>query len=798
MRCSGGALAWGVAVAVLAGATPPAQADVFEAAELVSQGFLPAGGASATEQAAYAHDPAISGDGRFLAFDGSFGGQTGVWRRDLQTGEIEPVAVGKRAGGGDLCEMSGSVQSPCDAELPSINGDGQYVSFTTAAPLAAHEDTNADPDVYVRNMDLEVSEQQGEACTRAEQEDAEDLTAVCPYTLVSAVEDHDEGLTYVAASGFGSVAGGRTAISADGQEIAFMTTAVSDLTDPQAPGAPNTPAMQVVVRNLETRQTLLVSERYDPGSGQAIPDEPVSGVEGATTYGAAFMTGVTPPQFPLAVGGSTLTGPTGASISADGSTVAWLGVNVKQQARTLPEENLAPEYAEPLWRRINEGPTTPTRRVTGGGDPESSACQASGETRVPEVGSLSDPCQGPFDLKDTKTGVWSGALPDDFVPQLSADGEEVAFLANGLLVSLGTNFGKAESDSNLYLANMQPGLTRVQALRPLTELAGAGEGSEAERLATTAPIVDFAFSPDGTQVAFTTKRTTFTLGTPTYISPTTPVPGMVELFDADLADETLTRVTEGFEGGPSAQPHKEKAADEDPYPIEDDGALSPSFSDDGNTLAFSSTAANLVYGDGNTPTQNEGGPFDGSDAFVVHREQFSSTATPESASPAPPNPEPMPEWRLGVSAQSLPNGSVRLYVTAPGPGKLHAEAQGYVIVRATKAASKHRATHNRRAHAKSSSTRAVVASVKRTLASANALARGGEGELLTLTLTLAPTYRSLASAHGGLSATVLLSFAAAGHPTLGQSLAVSFAASAIEHAKSRGHASSKHKRAGAR
>ena len=40
------------------------------------------------QQADYAHDPAISGNGRYVAFDGSFGGLTGVWRRDLQTGAV--------------------------------------------------------------------------------------------------------------------------------------------------------------------------------------------------------------------------------------------------------------------------------------------------------------------------------------------------------------------------------------------------------------------------------------------------------------------------------------------------------------------------------------------------------------------------------------------------------------------------------------------------------------------------------------------------------------------------------------
>jgi hypothetical protein len=41
-------------------------------------------------------------------------------------------------------------------------------------------------------------------------------------------------------------------------------------------------------------------------------------------------------------------------------------------------------------------------------------------------------------------------------------------------------------------------------------------------------------------------------------------------------------------------------------------------------------------------------------------------------------------------------------------------------------------------------------------------------------LTLSPAYRSLAARAGGLSATVGVTFTAAGHPTLRQSIAVAF------------------------
>ncbi len=742
-----------------------ARADVYGPIELVSQGFLPTAAVGSTPQADYAHDPAISLDGRYLTFDGSFAGLTGVWRRDLQTGELRAVAVGLPASGSGSCEntLSGA-SAPCDAVLPSISADGQYVSFTTAAPLAPHEDDNDQPDVYVRNMNVEGTESnaESEACGVAEEQASRELQQRCPFTLVSAANGSDEGLAYAAEPGRGSLAEGRSAITADGERVAFVTSAVSNLAGPE------TPAMQVAVRDLATGETQLVSTRYDPATGEAIPGEPVSGEEAGKDYGAAYDTG-TPPGFPIATGSYLLTRPVGASIDAEGNTVAWLGVNVAEQTRVLPGEPFHAAYAEPLWRRIGEGADTPTRHVTGGADPESPACVASGEQALPGTASSADPCQGPFvtNSLDPEQGIWgAGESVSDFIPQLSADGYTVAFLGSAPLLSLGTDFGLGTKarHGDLYVVDMHPGLTRTQALRPLTELASGDEGN----LATNAPIADLAVSPDGTQVAFTTQRTEFTLASPAFVSSTAAIPGLDELFVADLADETLTRVTQGFEGGASAHPHGESRSDQDPYTSEDDGALSPSFSEDGDTLAFSSTASNLVYGDGNTPAGIAEGAFDGADAFVVHRQVFPPTPTPQEISSPPTQPAPAAvSWRLGSSALSLPSGAVRVYVRVPGHGALAARAQASVRERVVHAV--------RRAERGSARRRRVTETlVRRTVATAAKRAEAEEGELVTLTLTPLPNARKLAFTKGGLSATVTLTFTAAGHAALHETLDVDF------------------------
>ncbi len=427
----------------LAAAPSPAGADVFGPISLVSAGDV---GAAGVQQAEYAHDATISGDGRYVAFDGAVGGVTGVWRRDLASGAIERVAGG-------------------DAELPSISEDGRYISFTTTADLVP-EDGARGPNVWVRDMEPGAGEP--------------------AYVLASAVDGSMQALSYEYANPeqeevkFGAVAAGRSAISADGREVAFVTTAVSNLAGPQ------TPAMEVAVRYLASEQTVLVSGEYDPSTGQT-SDTPVPAVEG---LGAVYAGTQTKVGFgaPPADGAWGSNPPPGASISADGSTVAWMGANIGQQAWMLPGESVPPLYTEPLWRRIAPGSQTSTERVTGGSDPSNPACVASGEPVLPPrlSQSAADPCQGPFESETEGSGgqsigLWAEANAGDadFVPRLSGNGEAVAFVASAQPVALGLGFGGEFGEpADLYVASMRAGLTRDQALTPLTQVGGANVAAD--------------------------------------------------------------------------------------------------------------------------------------------------------------------------------------------------------------------------------------------------------------------------------------------------------------------------------
>ena len=397
------------------------------------------------------------------------------------------------------------------------------------------------------------------------------------YELASALDGCDPaassgcGLTY--AGGGGSEASGRVALSADGRRVAFLTSAPSDLTS--GPGGSTegvpTPAWQVVLRDLDSDATTLVSAERDPLSG-TMTARPVPG--GALVAGA---------QARLL---------RGAALSADGSTVAWLGTHLPAQVPLAAGEAEAFEdldsgtfpYDEPLWRRVADVPGAPTRRIVGG-----------------------DGAADPFpDLtgKNTEFNLaegWLGLESVVGVPQLSSDGRTVALIGN------------PTEGANVFLVDMAAGLSRAQAVRPLTREI-VTDRSNPKVTINVAPyiplnghIFDLAISGDGERVAFVTARQRFTLSPPNLIGSAPVSVGLAELYVVDRESETLERVTHGL-GGPG-EPSLNAAAlsvPEGANVSQGDGAGSPSFGA-GGLIAFRSTASNLVAGDAN----------EASDAFLV-------------------------------------------------------------------------------------------------------------------------------------------------------------------------------------
>lgn len=577
MRRLGAAAALALALVGLFGA---ARADAeFGPIRLVSRTFA--------AQAREASEPVLSADGRFIAMRAAMdGGRLGIFRVDLETGEVLRVETGVAP------EEPSKAEPPATAKAPSISADGRYVSFTTKAPLDPARDPGAtSEDVYV--ADLSTS----------------------PPTYELASVDPATGTAMTTAS----QAAPRVALSADGRKVAFVSGG------------------EVYLRDLGAGQTTLVSVARDPLTGAMEPGVPVPG-------------GTVVPTLPQSAG---------AALSADGTTVAWLGTNLPAQVPLLADERAAiagfdeseAPYDEPLWRRVADGPAAPTRRIVGGGDPLAPGCPG-------EAGTLAEPaCRGPFPALDVAryeknvAGGWLGRPePIDGVPQLSADGRTVALL------------GSPTEAANLFLVDMAPGLSRVQAMRQLTTQVPVRPGAEGplvdeqSYVPLNGHVYDVAISADGGHVAFATARQRFPLAPPNLATPAPVQLGLVELYEIDLGNEAMRRVTHGRGGESEPSLAGEKIAQGG------NGATSPSFGAGSRLLGFASLASNLVGGDG-----NEAG-----DAFVVEDLPGSRAAT--TVVPTGPPPAPVRPRTLVVNAFSLPDGTVRIVAVTPSRGSLAVRA----------------------------------------------------------------------------------------------------------------------------
>jgi hypothetical protein len=554
----------------------PAKAGTFGPIELVSK--------SPREQAEVGAEPALSADGRYIAFCAELGGREGIFREELGTDQLAPVAVGP---------ISTHCGANSYASAPSLSADGRYVSFTTTASLVA-ADTAADTsDVYVADMS----------------------TSPPTYELASVVDEPvavpSEEVGEPEPVRPGSVAAGRVALSADGDRVAFVHEG------------------NVYVRELSAEKTVLISARRDPLTGMT---------EEAVTGGGAYE-------------------PAGAAISGDGSTVAWVGEHLPDQAPMLSDEVAAiqklearsAEYHEPLWRRIpsESEPLPPTRRVVGGGDPLAPGCLPSGSTKEPQ-------CQGPYpevafqraEFNEHQGYGWGLKLP-----QLDRDGDLVALA------------GDPTEQYDLFVIDMQGGLDRLEAVHQITRWTNPAPKTvpliqvltaHPEYFPLLGEIAECAISPDGTRVAFATTRQRFSTAPYTLVTELPSAVGqMAELYELNLENDRIERATPG--------PGKELSAAVAESP---QGVASISFGGGNRFLAFSSGADNLVEGDAN----------ERSDAFVLESIPPAPIGT-SSISPRPPQSAIQPAWRLTANAYSRPDGRIRIIARVPGRGTLRSSAR---------------------------------------------------------------------------------------------------------------------------
>lgn len=409
------------------------------------------------------------------------------------------------------------------------------------------------------------------------------------------------------------------------------------------------------------------------------------------------------------------------TLSADGLTVAWVGSHAESQTTFLSGESLDESTSYYLWRRWQE-PHASTRRITGIVDPEDPDCPAG--SSIKNEATVTGPCYGPLSTPESSAGISSQA------PALSANGYTVAFLTGS---ALRPTVLKPDS-LDVFLTSMAPSVTRKSGTRELT-LAVNGAESDGN-----APVTSLAMSSDGSHIAFVSQRNAFVLSEPAPTGSFSTSGEQSELDVIDLTTNTLERAVVGLEG---AEPNGSTLNN-------------PTLSEDGSTLAFVSSASDLIFGDANgfadafTATlQAPGGTAALPGGVNAGSGGFSLTA---SSSP-----------ELGVSVKRAKGGGVTLLVETPGAGKLTAKALGSIPKAASAKTAKHahasgvvaRASKMKSAKQKASAKKKSPAPVL--LASASATARS-EGTT-TLTLQLSSKYVKDLQRAGRLNANITIDFA---------------------------------------
>jgi Tol biopolymer transport system component len=184
--------------------------------------------------------PAISADGRYVAFDSHATNLVGddtngcidVFLHDRQTDQTERVSVSSEGAQG--------TGLPCWSEMPSMSSDGRYVAFMSGAANMVSGDTNGGLDVFVRDR------QTGQT------------------TRVSVASDGTEGI--------GSAT--RPAVSADGRYVAFQSTAGNLV------GGDSNNQEDIFVHDRQTGHTERVSVATDGSESDRLSWEPSISADG--------------------------------------------------------------------------------------------------------------------------------------------------------------------------------------------------------------------------------------------------------------------------------------------------------------------------------------------------------------------------------------------------------------------------------------------------------------------------------------------------------------------------------------
>ena len=203
--------------------------------------------------------PAISGDGRFVAFVSladnlvpeDTNGFADTFVHDRLTDTTERVSVSSRGRQGN--EHSGLIGV---AAYPAISGDGRFVAFVSQADNLVSKDNNGNADVFVRDRLLGTTER---------------------VTINSAGEEADIG-------------GGGPAISADGRFVAFQSQAQNLVPG----GNPFLFVDQVYVHDRETGTTEIMSVNDAGQAGNSLNVQADISADGRFVVFSSFADNLVP------------------------------------------------------------------------------------------------------------------------------------------------------------------------------------------------------------------------------------------------------------------------------------------------------------------------------------------------------------------------------------------------------------------------------------------------------------------------------------------------------------------------
>jgi Tol biopolymer transport system component len=554
----------------------------------------------------YSVAPSLSRDGRYVAFSsgasnlisGDTNDREDVFVKDLQTGAIRRVSTG-----------SSESQSRQGGFEPAISADGRYVAFTSFDGALAPGDTNSTWDIFVKDLQTgtvtrvstDSSGGQGDSYSSRPSISSDGRFVAFHSYATNFVAGDDNGtydvfvkdlqtgtLTLASATNGGGLANGYSqfpSLSSDGRYVTFESNATN-----LAAGATDTRA-DVYVKDLQTGTITLVSAAASGTPGAGNSQRAKISADGRYVAFESYADNLVPGDYNLSqdvfvkdlqTGAVTrlmdnnVTAPRNSnsyqpSISADGRVVAFTSFqpnlvvgdsNGASDIFVTDTQSVALQLITPALP--DSGVMTANHRSE---QPSASAdgryvvfkSEASnlivGDTNGVSDIFLKDTLTGAFSRQSTSsTGAQANGLSDD--PSINASGRYIVF------ASAATNLvtGDTNRQADVFIKDTVSGA--------ITRVSTDGNGVQAN-----GPSSQPTVSGDGRYVAFRSLASNLVAG---------DTNNTWDIFVKDMLTGTTVRInldSAGLEANGSAE--------------------LPKISTDGRFLTFASDASNLVAGDSN-------------------------------------------------------------------------------------------------------------------------------------------------------------------------------------------------------